>query len=50
MAVAAAQKNRELFAIKKSYSIEVSTRIKKKTEKKDNKVHRSVFFLQYSWK
>lgn len=27
MAVAAAQKNREMFAIKKSYSIEVSTEI-----------------------
>ncbi len=27
MAVAAAQKNREMFAIKKSYSIEVGSRI-----------------------
>lgn len=30
MAVAAAQKNRELFAIKKSYSIEVSFHFKYK--------------------
>ena len=36
MAVAAAQKNREMFAIKKSYSIEVSFKKIIKNNKKNN--------------
>lgn len=41
MAVAAAQKNREMFAIKKSYSIEVSTQQKyRKTIQPDQKSHK----------